>query len=234
MEQDAGKDSRKDVSYLSFSRTLMNKAKPVWDRYLTHPFITQMRDGTLPRDKFFHFLIQDTLYLRQYVDLSAYAFLKTRDIKLKRELYQSIGLVNAERTSTHIYYLAKRGITETEALEYPMDKENEDYLNYMLGIAEKGTLAEAIVSFLPCAYSYYTIFSNVLQKAADNGTLENNYYKRFIEDYGTGAYFGVYESERALCDKVCAQLSDKEKDKLVEIFIKGSEYELGFWDMGIK
>ena len=40
-------------------------------RYLTHPFVTQMADGTLPTEKFRYYMLQDYLYLKDYVKIFA-------------------------------------------------------------------------------------------------------------------------------------------------------------------
>jgi thiaminase len=36
---------------------------PVWDRFVNHPFVSAMGDGTLPIESFKGYLIQDYLYL---------------------------------------------------------------------------------------------------------------------------------------------------------------------------
>lgn len=36
---------------------------PVWDRYIHHPFVMAMGDGTLPRESFKGYLMQDYVYL---------------------------------------------------------------------------------------------------------------------------------------------------------------------------
>ena len=46
-------------------------AEKLWLRYLCHPFITQMADGTLPLEKFRYYMLQDYLYLRDYTKILA-------------------------------------------------------------------------------------------------------------------------------------------------------------------
>lgn len=36
---------------------------PVWDRFVNHPFVMAMGNGTLPLDSFKGYLVQDYLYL---------------------------------------------------------------------------------------------------------------------------------------------------------------------------
>lgn len=36
---------------------------PVWNRYIHHPFVMAMGDGTLPKESFKGYLMQDYVYL---------------------------------------------------------------------------------------------------------------------------------------------------------------------------
>ena len=50
---------------VKFSERIYERAKALWPRYLTHPFVTEMADGTLPKEKFRCYMVQDYLYLRR-------------------------------------------------------------------------------------------------------------------------------------------------------------------------
>lgn len=47
--------------------------KPAWHRYTHHEFVRQMGDGTLPREAFKYYMIQDYLYLVSNATLAAYS-----------------------------------------------------------------------------------------------------------------------------------------------------------------
>ena len=53
------------------SRRLYERVKELWPQYLRHPFVTQMAEGTLPVEKFRYYMLQDYLYLRDYVKIFA-------------------------------------------------------------------------------------------------------------------------------------------------------------------
>ena len=48
---------------MSFSEHLRKIAKPIWDAQLTHPFVIQLGDGTLPERKFKYYILQDARFL---------------------------------------------------------------------------------------------------------------------------------------------------------------------------
>ncbi len=43
----------------SFSEQLRREAEPVWERVFSHPFLREIKDGTLPLEKFRYYLGQD-------------------------------------------------------------------------------------------------------------------------------------------------------------------------------
>lgn len=55
----------------SFSLRLREAAAPIWEACLKHPFVTGIGDGTLPVEKFRHFMLQDYLYLFDYARVFA-------------------------------------------------------------------------------------------------------------------------------------------------------------------
>ena len=48
---------------MSFADDIERRAMPIRQAILAHPFITGIGDGTLPVDKFQHYIKQDYVYL---------------------------------------------------------------------------------------------------------------------------------------------------------------------------
>ena len=44
---------------MRFSEELQIEAKPMWDAIYAHPFLREIKDGTLPLDTFKYYLAQD-------------------------------------------------------------------------------------------------------------------------------------------------------------------------------
>ena len=69
---------------MTVSQRLREAARPIWDRCLTHPFVTGIGDGTLMAEKFRYFMLQDYLYLFDYARVFALGVVKARDPALMR------------------------------------------------------------------------------------------------------------------------------------------------------
>lgn len=54
---------------------------PVWHRFVNHPFVLAMGDGTLPLESFKGYLIQDYLYLVHFARANALASYKAKNIR---------------------------------------------------------------------------------------------------------------------------------------------------------
>ena len=56
---------------------LFDAVKDIWAGYLEQPFVKGMGDGTLPKEKFRFYLIQDYRYLLEYAKVFAMGVIKS-------------------------------------------------------------------------------------------------------------------------------------------------------------
>ena len=211
-------------------KAFLKKIEPKWDAMLEKPFLRSITNGTLSKKVFLFYLVQDTLYLRDYVKCYAFAITKTNDIKVIRILLDCLKLIEKDETAVHIKYLKDYGYTEEKALLESKDKINEEYLNYMFNLSKNGSLSEGLVSLLPCAYSYYYIFKNCKERAMNEKTYSENYYKAYIDYYSSFGYVSGLKKLDILCELVLKGKSNFDKE-LYKIFETSTEFEAKFWDM---
>ena len=219
---------------MTFSDELIACSEDIWQGFYTHPFITGMIDGTLDKKKFLRYLIQDTKYLVDYAKVYAHSFTKSDSVDIMRHIYRDMNLIMSNEGMMHIKYLKDLGYTEEQALAEEMLPANRKYLDSMIENAKNGTVAEGIVSVMPCAFSYYYIAHYAAKKAKEDNTLEGNYFRAWIDDYSGPLYQAIYDSAYSLCNKVAEGTSEEEKERLKEIFREGSRHELAFWDMAFE
>ena len=51
---------------MGFSEVLFKEVEEIWNEYLEHPFVKGIGEGTLDKEKFKNYLIQDYLYLKDF------------------------------------------------------------------------------------------------------------------------------------------------------------------------
>lgn len=214
---------------MKLSQRIYERAREIWPRYLCHPFVVQMADGTLPAEKFRYYMLQDYLYLKDYVKIFAAIIQKADDFEqirfLSRELENTIG----ETFRTHIPYMKRLGITEEEIRSARPHIDNSAYSHYMLCEAQMGDVLTGLVTLLNCSWSYAYIAEQMVERYPD---------ALCDEDYGS--WFAGYVSEeyqktnQALIDRIDAlavSIDGEKTQHLCEIFEKCCLFDLRFWDM---
>ena len=89
------------------SQRLYERVKELWPQYPRHPFVTQMAEGTLPVEKFRYYMLQDYLYLRDYVKIFAAIIQKADDFEQIRFLSTQLSDTIGETYRTHLPYMRR-------------------------------------------------------------------------------------------------------------------------------
>ena len=136
------------------SRRLYERVQELWPQYLRHPFVTQMAEGTLPVEKFRYYMLQDYLYLRDYVKIFAAIIQKADDFEQIRFLSGEMSDTIGETARTHLPFMKRLGITEEEIRLARPHMDNSAYSHYMLWEAQAGDVLTGLVALLNCSWSY--------------------------------------------------------------------------------
>ncbi|WP_295742670.1 thiaminase II [uncultured Oscillibacter sp.] len=213
---------------MTVSQRLREAARPIWDRCLTHPFVTGIGDGTLPVEKFQYFMLQDYLYLFDYARVFALGVVKARDAALMRTFAQNVDAILGGEMKIHRAYMARLGISEEQVLAVQPALDNLSYTHYMLSVAERGGPMEIVAAILACSWSYAEIGQAL---AGIPGAAEHPFYGEWIRGYASEDYTAANQALIELTDRLTAGAAEAELAYLTGIFVNCSRYELGFWDM---
>ncbi len=95
-----------------FSERLFQKVEPLWKSCLEHPFVKGIGEGTLPKEKFIHYMKQDYVYLIEYCRVFAIGSAKANDLKTMTMFANLLhGTLNFEM-DLHRQYARKFGIAD--------------------------------------------------------------------------------------------------------------------------
>ena len=89
------------------SERLLNASKTIWDAYNEHPFVRGIQNGTLERDKFRYYIMQDFLYLKDYAKTYAVGVAKAKSVETANLFAKYINVMNGE-LDVHKGYPTKR------------------------------------------------------------------------------------------------------------------------------
>jgi len=212
----------------SVSCRLREAAAPIWEACLKHPFVTGIGDGTLPVEKFRHFMLQDYLYLFDYARVFALGVVKARSPELMRTFSANVDAILGGEMKIHRAYMARLGISEEQVFNVKPALDNLSYTHYMLAVADAGGPAEIVAAILACSWSYAEIGQALAQIP---GAAEHPFYGEWVRGYASEEYAATNRALIELMDSLAAGATEEQLAYLTDIFVNCSRYELGFWDM---
>ncbi len=210
-----------------FTDELRQYAAPIWEADLKHPFVCGIADGSLPKEKFKFYLIQDYLFLLDYSRVFAYGVIKAHD-EATMALFATLlnETLNTEM-DLHRGYCEKFGISPTEMESAPVAPTTHAYTRHLLHVAQTGTLADVIAGVLPCQWGYAEIGTTLAKQGGSPEPL----YQEWIDMYASPEFLALGEWLRNLLNEITENSSQIEKDRLQKNFLLSSRYEYLFWEM---
>lgn len=160
---------------MSFSRKLKNCAAKVWEARYTHPFVQELGKGTLDKEKFQFYLLQDYQYLLQYAKVFALATVKAHDEETMTRLTNTQHFLLTNEIELHRQYMAGFGVTREQMLMVKPSLFNRTYTANMLAVGQTGDLVDILAAVFPCAWTYHDYAVRLKEQYADQ--LEDNFYK---------------------------------------------------------
>lgn len=212
---------------MSFMSELLTLNIPIWEECAATPFVRGLQTATLPQEKFREYIIQDSIYLKNYARVYGKLIYHSTTLSDLQFYYSALGFVTDTESAVRLCYLKQFGLNDRDIETMEPLPENVQYIQFLLDMAERGNPCELLMAVLPCMLSYSYIFRKI---AAMPETVPSRYYD-LIQDYAEDTY---YESCRDMCefaDRKCAPLSAEKKDRLSHIFEGASLLELAFWRM---
>lgn len=217
---------------MSFVQKCIDDSLPIWEHCLRSDFLKALANGTLEEDCFKGYIVEDSLYLREYAKVFAWGILHAKDMEEIRTYYSLLSFVNESEDSTRRYYLARYAINDEEIHQLPLRAQNQAYVDTMLHAAETAEgPAECMMACLPCMLSYDWIFKRLL---TENPGVLDTCYGRFAADYAGDRYENLCKEWIAFGDKACESMTEERQKHCLEIFRACSEHELQFWEMCTK
>ncbi|KGJ04394.1 thiaminase (transcriptional activator TenA) [Paracoccus halophilus] len=216
---------------LSFAR--FRAAAPEWDAYTRHPFVQGLADGSLPRQDFLNYLVQDYLFLIQFARAWALAVVKAGDLDEMRTCSATVHTLLDHELALHVRTCAAAGIDIQTILTTPEANTNMAYTRYVLATGFAGDFLDLLAALMPCVMGYGEIGARLAQEAA-----KDTPYRDWIEVYSGKEYQQACIDAGALLDSaIRKRLGDDPESSprwtaLTEHFAAATRLEVGFWGLG--
>lgn len=202
-----------------------------WSAYTDHEFIRTMEDGSLPREAFRQYLIQDYHFLIQFARGYALSVFKARTLDDMKTAQQGLANILHE-TDQHLDRLAAGWDMDREAIhqvkEHPA---NIAYTRYVLDAGMSGDLLDLNVALAPCVVGYAEIGLRLAPAITDH---PEHPYAEWIGEYGSQWYQQAAADAVTQLDSLAARSFTEERfTELTQIFSTATRLEAAFWQMGL-
>lgn len=177
----------------------MKRNKPVWDKCTATLFVQDMKDGTLLIGDFREYIIQDSIYLKNYARVYGKAIYHAETLREIQFYYSILNFVTDTESVVRLNYLRQFGMTDDDIESIGPLPENQNYIDFLFEIAERGNRCEILMMVLPCMLGYSYIF----RKLADDQESRKSKYWDFIQDYADERYAESCKEWFDFADKKC-------------------------------
>jgi thiaminase/transcriptional activator TenA len=205
------------------SQQLFALGQPTLERQLAHPTVRGIAAGDLELPRFRAWLVQDYLFLLDYVRLFALAAARAPDTDTLGRLVDLAHSTFHQELSLHRGYAAEFGLGEADL---DRAEKSPTYTDFLLRTAATADFAEVLAALLPCMWGY----SELGRAMAAKGMPAEPRYRRWIETYADPGFAALAGWCADLLDRAADGLPAARLAACERAFLASLRHELAFWD----
>ncbi|HEY3687332.1 MAG TPA: TenA family protein [Streptosporangiaceae bacterium] len=204
----------------------------VWDRCAKlvraihdHPFNTALGDGTLDRERFAFYIVQDARYLEAYSKALATASVRAPDPDDAAFFAESAHTALVAERGLHAGYIEEFGLTAEDVAGVITSPTCLGYASFLQATALAEPLPVLVAAVLPCFWVYQDVGAALVEKASDTHP-----YRAWIATYADPAFADSVAHAKAITDRLAESADGPTRDAMTGAFCRATEYEWMFWD----
>ena len=213
---------------MTFCDDLYEEVEPIWWAQLEHPFVVGIADGTLETEKFQRWVRQDYRYLEEFSRVFAWGAAKANKLSEMQFFASALDLTLNTEMELHRSYAERFDITPQQLEAESMWPTTRAYTDFLVRVSADGDLSELLAALLPCAWGYAWL-GNRLDEEFDRP--DDDRYADWIDTYTDDEFQSAAEHLRGLMNRHADGVGESKRQRLVELFVLSSRYELQFWEM---
>lgn len=190
------------------------------------PLLKALSEGTLERDVFRHYMLQDALYLNQYSRSLAIMATKAPDSEQLTVFLKMAQKAIEVEQSLHAGFLDQFGLSIDEVAGAEPSPTCLAYTDFVLATVHHNSYAVGLTAILPCAWIYWDVGETIKSRPAMPG----NPYQAWIDAYGNPDFAAGARQTIALTERAAQAASPAERAQMMAVFTRACQYEWMFWD----
>ena len=204
---------------------LKSSCNKEWSEYTDHKFLSDLVNNKLPDKNFKSYLIQDYVFLQQFLKILALTVYKSKSFA---EINRSINFIKGidHEIKLHISYCKKWKIPLRSLNNIKVEKANSTYTDHVLSVGKNGNNLDIFTSLSPCIIGY----GEIGFKLSKIRNWKKSKYSSWIKMYSSKEYQQVAKDNIDYLDILFKKNKNKDMNKLERNFKKSTILERNFWE----
>lgn len=194
-----------------------SKAEPIYNAILDLPFIKELTEGTLSRERFLFYLRQDSIYLRNYTKVLAHVASRLPELAQTEDFLRFASDGVAVERALHQSFLKEMVPDEAATPTCTL------YCNYEKACGLDPVEVEA-ASILPCFWVYLRVGQEIIKRSTPD-----NPYARWISTYADPAFEASNNRAIEICDSLAENTTSNIRESMTTAFVNSTRMEWMFW-----
>ena len=202
--------------------------QPLFQEILEMPFIQELKDGTLPLEKFQFYMLQDAKYLEHYGRALAALGSKAMDNKMALDFFDFGKNALVVESALHEAYFDQFGLQAHQ--EITIEPICHHYIHFLKSTVAFDSVEVATAAILPCFWIYKEVGDHILETQNSS----NNPYKNWIDTYSGDEFAEGVKLAIAYTDYMAENSTEEKRKLMLAAFKTASKLEFMFWDAAYK
>jgi thiaminase/transcriptional activator TenA len=205
---------------MAYADHVWQHAHPIYQSILAHPFNQELAQGTLAKDRFNYYIIQDAHYLSIFAKAIALVAAKLslrEEIVILHDFIQG-ALVAEQQVHTHF-------VPEVHERQSGRSPACLSYCHYLLSQCALQPAEIGVAALLPCFWIYQKVGAHILQICS-----ADNPYQRWIGTYTSEDFKQAVDRMLAIFNRLANEASEGTRLGMRQAFYESSMLEWHFWN----
>lgn len=194
---------------------------------VAHPFNAALTDGTLDRERFAFYFVQDARYLIAFAQALSAAATRSEDPADAAFLAGAARGALVEERRLHAGYVEEFGLSADDLAGVATSPSCTAYTSFLRASALVDPYPVLLAAVLPCFWVYQHVGSEILAAVGD---VSAHPYRRWIETYADEEFAEAVLAARELTARAAAAADEPVRERMLAAFARATEYEWMFWD----